>query len=41
VLRTDQVKEYIRRKTRDVKLSGATVRALHECLREQSTYQEV
>lgn len=40
VLRTDQVKEYIRRKTRDVKLSGATVRALHEHLREKSTYQE-
>lgn len=40
VLRTDQVKEYIRRKTRDVKLPGATVRALHEYLCEKSTYQE-
>ncbi|MCE7989840.1 MAG: hypothetical protein DYG89_52505 [Caldilinea sp. CFX5] len=40
VLRTDQVKEYIRRKTRDVKLPGATVRALHEYLREKSAYQE-
>lgn len=40
VLRTDQVKEYLRRKTRDVKLSGATVRALHEQLRAKSTYQE-
>ncbi len=40
VLRVDQVKEYIRRKTREVKLSGATVRALHEVLRAHSTYQE-
>lgn len=40
VLRTDQVKEYIRRKTREVKLSNATIRALHEFLREKSTYQE-
>jgi hypothetical protein len=40
VLRTDQVKEYIRRKTRDVKLPGATVRALLEYLRENSTHQE-
>lgn len=40
VLRADQVKEYIRRKTRDVKLPGATVRALQEYLRDSSTYQE-
>lgn len=41
VLRVDQVKEYIRRKTREVKLSGATVRALNETLRANSNYQEV
>ncbi len=41
VLRVDQVKEYIRRKTREVKLSGATVRALHEVLRANSKHQEV
>ncbi|MEZ4860838.1 MAG: hypothetical protein R3C14_06000 [Caldilineaceae bacterium] len=40
VLRLDQVKEYIRRKTREVKLSGAQVRALHEFLRAHSEYQE-
>lgn len=40
VLRTDQVKEYVRRKTREVKLSNQTIRTLHEFLREQSTYQE-
>jgi len=40
-LRTNEVKEFIRRKTREVKLSGAMVRALHEFLRTQGTYQEV
>lgn len=40
VLRVDQVKEYIRRKTREVRLSTPTVRALHEVLRAQSTHQE-
>ncbi len=40
VLRADQVKEYIRRKTKEVRLPGATVRALNEFLREQATYQE-
>lgn len=40
VLRTEQVKEYIRRRTREVKLSNPTVRALTEFLREKSTYQE-
>lgn len=40
VLRADQVKEYVRRKTREVKLSNATIRALHEALRAKSTYQE-
>jgi hypothetical protein len=40
VLRTDQVKEYVRRKTREVKLSNPTIRALHEALREKGTYQE-
>lgn len=40
-LRPSDVKEFLRRKTREVKLSGAMVRALHEFLRTQSTYQEV
>ena len=40
-LRTNEVKEFIRRKTREVKLSGGTVRALHEFLRAQGTHQEV
>jgi hypothetical protein len=39
VLRADQVKEYIRRKTREVRLPGSTVRALNDFLREQATYQ--
>lgn len=41
VLRADQVKEYIRRKTREVRLSGSRVRVLNEFLRDQSTFQEV
>lgn len=40
VLRPDQVKEFVRRKTREVKLSNQTLRALHEFLRDNSTYQE-
>lgn len=40
VLRADQVKDYIRRKTKEVRLPGATVRALNEFLRSQATYQE-
>lgn len=40
VLRADQVKEYIRRKTKEVRLPGATARALNEFLRTQATYQE-
>lgn len=40
VLRADQVKEYIRRKTKEVRLSGAAVRALNEFLRETATYQD-
>ncbi len=40
VLRADQVKEYIRRKTREVRLPGAKVRALNEFLSEQGTHQE-
>ena len=40
VLRLDQVKEYIRRKTREVRLSTPTVRALHEVLHEHSKHQE-
>ena len=40
-LRTNEVKEFIRRKTREVKLSGGTVRALHEFLRAQGTHHEV
>lgn len=40
VLRPDQVKEFVRRKARDVKLSNQTIRALHEFLRENSNYQE-
>jgi len=40
VLRADQVKDYIRRKTKEVRLPGATVRALNEFLRTQATYQD-
>lgn len=40
VLRADQVKEYIRRKTKEVRLQGSRVRVLNEFLREQSIYQE-
>lgn len=40
VLRPDQVKEFVRRKARDVKLSNQTIRVLHEFLRENSTHQE-
>ncbi len=41
VLRTDQVKEYIRRKTKEVRLPGSTVRVLNEFLRDQGKFQEV
>jgi hypothetical protein len=39
VLRSDQVKEYIRRKSKEARLSPDTARALTEYLREQSTFQ--
>ncbi|HRW08884.1 MAG TPA: hypothetical protein P5121_27460 [Caldilineaceae bacterium] len=39
VLRADQVKDYIRRKTKEVRLPGATVRALNEFLRTQATFE--
>ncbi len=38
VLRTDQVKEYVRRQAREVKLPADTVRALTECLEQAATY---
>ncbi len=40
VLRADQVKEYIRRKTKEVKLPTSTLRALTDYMRENSKYQE-
>lgn len=40
VLRANQVKEYIRQKTREVRLRGSTVRQLNEFLSEQATYRE-
>lgn len=39
VLRGDQVKEFIRRKVKEVKLPAATVRALTDYLTEQSVHQ--
>ncbi|MBX3011028.1 MAG: hypothetical protein KF832_05950 [Caldilineaceae bacterium] len=39
VLRADQVKEYVRRRTREVKLSNQAIRALHEALLAKSTHQ--
>jgi hypothetical protein len=41
VLRGEQVKEFIRRKSKEAKLAPNTVRALTDYLRDQSTYQEV
>jgi hypothetical protein len=41
VLRGEQVKEFIRRKSKEAKLPPNTVRALTDYLRDQSTYQEV
>lgn len=40
VLRLDQVKDYVRRKVKDVKLSNATLRELTDYLREHSKFQE-
>ncbi len=40
VLRLDQVKEYVRRKAKEVKLSNATLREVTDYLREHSKYQE-
>jgi hypothetical protein len=40
VLRTEQVKEFVRRKAKEAKLAPETVRTLTEYLREKSTYQE-
>jgi hypothetical protein len=40
VLRADQLKEYIRRRAKEVKLNPATTRALTDYLREQSKHQE-
>lgn len=41
VLRADQIKDYVRARAREVKLSNATVRALNERLVAQATFQEV
>lgn len=41
VLRADQLKDYVRGRARDVKLSNATVRALTDALAGKATYQEV
>jgi hypothetical protein len=40
VLRPDQVKEFIRRKAKDARLTPATARTLTDFLREHATYQE-
>jgi hypothetical protein len=39
VLRADQVKDYMRNRSKEVKLTGATVRALTEYLAEKAIYQ--
>ena len=39
-LRVDQVKEFVRRKAKEAKLSNNTVRVLQDYLREQGTFQE-
>lgn len=39
VLRADQLKDYVRARAKEVKLSNATVRALSERLVEKATYQ--
>ncbi len=39
VLRADQVKDYMRNRSKEVKLTGATVRALTEYLAEKAVYQ--
>lgn len=39
VLRADQVKEFLRRKAKEARLSSSTTRALTEFLRTNSTYQ--
>jgi len=41
VLRADQLKDYVRARAKEVKLSNAAVRALNERLVEKATYQEV
>lgn len=41
VLRADQIKDHIRTRAREVKLSNATVRALNERLVEKATFQAV
>jgi hypothetical protein len=38
-LRADQVKDYMRNRSKEVKLTGATVRALTEYLAEKAIYQ--
>jgi hypothetical protein len=40
VLRSDQVKEFVRREVREVKLPGSTVRSLINCLEQAASYQE-
>ncbi len=40
VLRADQLKEYIRRQAREVKLPASTVRTMTECLAEAADYSE-
>jgi len=40
VLRVEQVKEYVRRKVKEVKLSNSTLRELTDYLREHSQFQE-
>ncbi len=39
VLRADQIKEFVRRKTKEVKLTAATSQALTDYLRSQATFQ--
>jgi hypothetical protein len=41
VLRADQLKDYVRARAKEVRLSNAAVRTLNERLVEKATYQEV
>ncbi len=40
VIRADQLKDYLRRRNKEVKLSQNTVRVLNEILRQNATYQD-